>query len=196
VKKKISQLYILRCPYGRRREVEYAFDIRLDELVRNFLRLLGRRRYDPDLYIAGAYDFLETVDVEDLHRFADTLRNTPDDHLGIEIEGGDDLIILLQEILVYEEGAPHVSDTYNGYTPFPVYAQYLFNMSLQVFDIVTHTANSEFTEIGEILSHLSSVDVADACDHRARRDLFVLALQIDHTFQVAGKPAYRRFGNL
>src|SRR4030042_2178840 len=79
---------------------------------------LGRRGCDdPNVNLPFLYHLSNPIDMEDLRWLAQFFRYPADYFWGVDIEGCNDFIILLQKILIREEGGSQLSQTKKPHLP-------------------------------------------------------------------------------
>ena len=150
--------------YLGRGEVEDTPNISFRYQISDLLCLCSGCSDDNDIYMSIFGHLFQLIGVEYLYRLSHPFGESSHHRRRVYIKGGDDLIILLEEFLVKEEGRSQITDTDDCQTPLPIQPQDGLDIVSEVFDIITNPPDTEFSKIGQVFAHLCGVYPAGACE--------------------------------
>ena len=107
---------------------------------------------------------------------------------GIAVKSPHDGESVTAEFLIVEQRPAHVAYADQRGTPFTVGIETGLDDFQQIGDIIPHTANAEFAEVGEILTNLGGIDVASPGQGFGRNNLNAILVHGFKNLEIGGEP--------
>src|SRR5262245_6137924 len=149
------QLHVVREMQRAGREVQDRLDARGDDEVEDLLRRRLRHGDDGDADAFATRDLLQIVDVVDRDAAARLLPHL----LAQVVEERRDLEPLLAETGIVGEREAQVAGTHDRDAQLAIESENLPQVPFQVADVIADTADTELTEVREVLSNLRGVQM-------------------------------------
>src|SRR5436853_3202182 len=149
------QLHIVRHVQRARREVENPLDAGGNDLIDDGLRMRRGDGDDGDIEPLTPRDALQLLDVVDRHAAA---RFVPD-LLARRIEERGNLEAFLAEAGIVGEREAEVAGAEDGDAQAAVEAEDLTQVAAQLFHVIADAADTELTEVCEVLANLRGVEM-------------------------------------
>jgi len=151
------------------REIEYAHDAGLYQIVRDFLGNRRRHGHDRHLDMMGLDEIWKLLHAED--RQVNVLVAPP---FGLDVERRNDLESLLFKSAIRKERQTEIADTDENHRLEARRAELVGNHLRQRGYLITETARAELAEVSEILSELGGFDARDFREGFARNSLNIV----------------------
>jgi len=175
-----------------RREVENPLDAGGNDLIDDGLRMRRGDGDDGDIEPLTPRDALQLLDVVDRHAAA---RFVPD-LLARRIEERGNLEAFLAEAGIVGEREAEVAGAEDGDAQAAVEAEDLTQVAAQLFHVIADAADTELTEVCEVLANLRGVEMELLGQALRGNRLHAGGVELVERAKVDREPVGRQFGDL